>query len=92
VTPVGTLGSDSRTVRRIRSRSSTCTQAAPEPGSDRRAGGFPTGGRLTLGQLLDGVWEGLSAGGTAACPVCRAQMGATPGPAFRCEGCGTELS
>ena len=50
------------------------------------------GGRLTLEQRLDGVWEGLHAAGVADCPVCNARMeGAGDGTA-RCGGCGSELS
>ena len=51
------------------------------------------GGRLTLEQRLDGVWEGLRADGVAECPVCRAQMhAAAGGAAGRCGGCGSTLS
>ena len=50
------------------------------------------GGRLTLEQRLDGVWEGLHAAGAADCPVCGARMeGAGDGTA-RCGGCGSSLS
>lgn len=48
------------------------------------------GGRLTLEQRLDSVWEGLLAGGAAECPVCHGAMErSTPG---RCGDCGSELS
>lgn len=46
------------------------------------------GGRLTLEQRLDGVWEGLTAGGRAVCPVCTADMGRTG----ICSGCGSRLA
>jgi hypothetical protein len=50
------------------------------------------GGRLTLEQRLEGVWEGLHAAGVADCPVCGSPMeGAGEGVA-RCGGCGSELS
>jgi ribosomal protein L37AE/L43A len=50
------------------------------------------GGRLTLEQRLDGVWEGLHAAGVADCPVCGARMeGAGDGTAH-CGGCGSRLS
>jgi hypothetical protein len=50
------------------------------------------GGRLTLEQRLDGVWEGLHAAGVADCPICSARMeGAGDGTA-RCGGCGSVLS
>jgi hypothetical protein len=49
------------------------------------------GGRLTLEQKLDRVWEGLHAAGAVECPVCRSRM-APAGPAARCNGCGSTLS
>ena len=51
------------------------------------------GGRLTLEQRLDSVWEGLHAGGAPACPVCGAELGRLAGAeASRCSGCGSVLS
>ena len=50
------------------------------------------GGRLTLEQRLDGVWEGLHAAGVADCPVCDARMEGTGDGAARCGGCGSVLS
>ncbi|MDT7713629.1 MAG: hypothetical protein QOG46_2482, partial [Pseudonocardiales bacterium] len=35
---------------------------------------YSDGGRLTLGQLVDSVWEGLHAAGAAGCPVCGGRM------------------
>lgn len=49
----------------------------------------PDGGRLTLEQRLDSVWEGLRAEGAAACPVCGGSMQGS-GPAT-CAGCGSQL-
>ena len=49
------------------------------------------GGRLTLEQRLDRVWEGLLAAGTADCPLCGAEM-QRAGGAGRCGDCGTTLS
>jgi hypothetical protein len=49
------------------------------------------GGRLTLEQRLDRVWEGLLAAGTADCPLCGAEM-QRDGDAGRCGDCGTTLS
>ena len=46
------------------------------------------GGRLTLEQRLDSVWEGLRAAGAAECPICAGRMDATG----RCGGCGSTLS
>jgi hypothetical protein len=45
------------------------------------------GGRLTLEQRLDSVWEGLRAGGAAECPVCHRQM-----ESQSCAGCGSRIS
>ena len=50
------------------------------------------GGRLTLEQRLDGVWEGLHAAGAADCPVCGAQMEGAGNNTARCGGCGSTLS
>lgn len=50
------------------------------------------GGRLTLEQRLDSVWEGLAAGGAAECPMCRGSITRAPtAPAVRCAECGTSL-
>ena len=54
---------------------------------DRRSGG----GRLTLEQVLDSVWEGLHADGAAECPVCRARMERTAAGG-ECGGCGASLT
>ena len=53
---------------------------------DRRSGG----GRLTLEQLLDGVWEGLQADGAAECPLCSHRV-TREGTVARCDGCGSTL-
>jgi ribosomal protein L37AE/L43A len=50
------------------------------------------GGRLTLEQRLDGVWEGLHAAGVADCPVCEARMEGAGDATARCGGCGSVLS
>jgi hypothetical protein len=50
------------------------------------------GGRLTLEQRLDGVWEGLHAAGVADCPLCGARMESSGDGAGRCGGCGSTLS
>jgi hypothetical protein len=57
-----------------------------------RSGNCSDGGRLTLEQRLDGVWEGLRAAGVADCPVCGSRMDAVADGAGRCGGCGTTLS
>jgi hypothetical protein len=50
------------------------------------------GGRLTLEQRLDRVWEGLSAAGAAPCPVCHGRLVMTPSGRGRCTSCGSSLS
>ena len=50
------------------------------------------GGRLTLEQRLDGVWEGLHAAGAADCPMCGAPMERTGDGSARCGGCGSVIS
>jgi hypothetical protein len=57
-------------------------------GLDSRSGG----GRLTLEQVLDGVWEGLQATGAAECPLCRARMSRSGAAEGRCGGCGSTLA
>jgi hypothetical protein len=58
--------------------------------ADRHAHG---GGRLTLEQRLDRVWEGLRAAGAAACPVCGTEMTRHGhGDGGHCSGCGSTLS
>jgi hypothetical protein len=54
---------------------------------DSRSGG----GRLTLEQLLDSVWEGLRADGAAECPVCGEHMARTASGG-ECGGCGSTLA
>ena len=50
------------------------------------------GGRLTLEQRLDGVWEGLLADGAAECPLCRGPLvGSVGDPGASCDDCGTSL-
>ncbi len=55
------------------------------------------GGEPTLDQLIAGVWEGLTAPATAACPVCEGEMEpeydsqARP-VGGRCTRCGTTLA
>jgi hypothetical protein len=49
------------------------------------------GGRLTLEQRLECVWEGLSAAGAAPCPLCGGRM-LREAEAARCTGCGSTLA
>ena len=58
----------------------------------RRPSESSGGGRLTLEQKLDRVWEGLhAAGAQAECPVCQCRM-AGEGAAAKCRGCGSTLA
>lgn len=73
-----------------RVRSETRTQAPSLRGGADAPGSI---GGLTLGQMLTGVWEGLSTTGSATCPLCGAAMCREPGRAEgRCEGCGTGIA
>jgi len=93
MSPLPTLGPESRVLQRRRERGAICTQATQDTAAEMRVGGVPAGGRLTLEQMLEDVWEGLCAGGTAACPVCHGEMSAdAAATAAACQGCGTSLS
>jgi hypothetical protein len=50
------------------------------------------GSRLTLGQSLDRVWEGLAAVGAADCPLCGTSKMARTGAGGSCGGCGTTIA
>jgi hypothetical protein len=72
----------------------------PEPSDDRELGAVGAqrrrdsrsgGGRLTLEQLLDSVWEGLQADGAAECPLCHGPMTRTAAGG-QCGGCGSTLA
>ena len=64
---------------------------APEAPATAGSAGPGTAG-LTLEQLLDSVWEGLAVAGSAACPLCGAEMRREPGRAEgHCGGCGSTL-
>ena len=64
---------------------------APEGDSGHERLRRSDGGRLTLEQRLDRVWEGLLAAGAAECPLCGAEMERS-GDAGRCGGCGTTIA
>ena len=50
------------------------------------------GGRLTLEQRLEGVWEGLGADGAAECPVCQGRMaGMAEASVASCGDCDSSL-
>ena len=64
---------------------------APDSGSSHERLSRPGGGRLTLEQRLDRVWEGLLAAGATECPMCGSEMERT-GDGGHCGGCGTTLA
>ena len=64
---------------------------APERGSGNERLRRSDGGRLTLEQKLDRVWEGLLAAGAAECPMCGSDL-ERAGDVGCCTGCGTTLS
>jgi len=77
-----------------------CTRATEDVATRRlagvqigRAGAMPDrnssdGGRLTLEQKLESVWEGLHADGAADCPVCQGRIVLMPGwSSARCNTC-----
>jgi hypothetical protein len=54
-------------------------------------------GRLTLDEVIVGVWEGLHMHDAATCPICGGAMRARPGSGprpvgGRCADCGTTIS
>jgi hypothetical protein len=64
---------------------------------DAREGVTDLGGEPTLDALVSGVWEGLAAHKSVACPVCRHEMAPVYGAHARpiggsCRQCGTRLS
>ena len=63
----------------------------PQGDGGRRRLRSSDGGRLTLEQRLDRVWEGLAAAGVAECPLCRSEMEHTA-EGGRCTSCGTTLT
>jgi hypothetical protein len=79
-------------VERDRGSSSAAAAPAPVPTAAPRLGTGPT-----LDDLLTGTWDTLTAGHTAACPMCAGPMepryAAGPIPVGgRCGRCATELS
>jgi hypothetical protein len=64
---------------------------------DAGAGVTDLGGEPTLDALVSGVWEGLAAHRSVACPVCGHEMTPDYGAHARpiggsCRSCGTRLS
>lgn len=87
----------SAVVTRTRARQMRLAPDRPRKSFDlerlvRERSGCPSdGGRLTLGQRLDGVWEGLRAAGEAICPLCGGAMRRHP-DGGQCSRCGSRLS
>jgi hypothetical protein len=52
----------------------------------------PSGGRLTLDELISSAWAGLTAGVPVACPVCGERMAPAEPDAARCRCCASILS
>ena len=79
---------------RLRAHALAGARQESSPGPTRLdASDAHAGGRLTLEQRLDSVWEGLQAGVAADCPVCQAELGPFAGvAASRCGRCGSILS
>ena len=50
------------------------------------------GGRLTLLERLDSVWEGLHADGAAECPLCHERMSRTAAPGGECGSCSSTIA
>lgn len=62
-------------------------------GADTKRSESSDGGRLTLEERLDCVWEGLSAAGVSVCPVCDGKLERrTAGRGGMCRTCGSTLS
>jgi hypothetical protein len=62
------------------------------------AGRADAHGRLTLDDLITGVWEGLAVRGTVNCPICDSAMSLSEGargredkPVAACCDCGSSL-
>jgi hypothetical protein len=83
----------------VRDRAPERTPATAPMGGDEHAADrrHAASGGPTLDDLVVGVWEGLAAHRTVACPACGEAMkpryGAGPAPVGgRCNGCGTTIS
>lgn len=75
-----------------------------EHGTRRRLGGAPDAGqvdahgRLTLDELIVGIWEGLAVRATVHCPVCAGPMASSSHEhahdtlAGACMSCGARLA
>jgi hypothetical protein len=64
---------------------------------DARSGATDLGGEPTLDAVLAGVWEGLAAHRSVACPLCGSEMAPDYGAhalpiGGRCRSCDTRLT
>lgn len=89
MTPVASL--PTRRLRQLRLDTEPGRRSLLETARPQRRSQCTDGGRLTLGQSLDSVWEGLLAVGAADCVVCGARM-ELGGTAGQCGGCGTTIA
>jgi hypothetical protein len=89
MTPVASL--PTRRLRQLRLDTEPGRRSLIETARLHRRAQCTDGSRLTLGQSLDSVWEGLLAVGAADCLVCGAQM-ERRGDAGVCGGCGTTIT
>jgi hypothetical protein len=89
MTPVASL--PTRRLRQLRLDTEPARRSLLETARPQRRSQCTDGGRLTLEQSLDSVWEGLLAVGAADCVVCGAKMERT-GSAGVCGGCGTRIT
>ncbi len=74
---------------RVRAGNGRARREKRPPTGDSSAEGAG-GGRLALGDVVAGAWEGLLAAGSAACPVCEGQMD-LDGAVAHCGRCGSRL-
>lgn len=81
-----------RRLRQLRLDTEAARRSAIETArSSQRRAQCSDGTKLTLGQSLSSVWEGLVTVGAADCLVCGQQM-ERRGAAGVCGGCGTKIS
>ena len=89
MTPVASL--PTRRLRQLRLDTEPARRSLVDTARSQRRPQCSDGSRLTLGQQLDSVWEGLLAVGAADCIVCGARM-QRHGAAGRCGSCGTTIT
>jgi hypothetical protein len=89
MTPVASL--PTRRLRQLSLDTEVGRRSLVESARRPRRSQCTDGGRLTLGQSLTSVWEGLLAVGAAVCPLCGGRV-TRAGDAGACGGCGTTIS